>query len=431
MKNLFYTLPVFVILISFLSSCNKNDTSVPTGGSGTSPVTQTYSSNPNKPIAPNDWTNDSLNANLSFGVNAQNVSDIKLNLSSLEGVTVSNLRFALVHKGIEVFVIDTPLTVSGSGNMTGTVLSDSGLVSINSGNYPFTGKFRPQIPLSSFINSDPSGYWTLKIYNSGSFRTGVIKSWSITITYSPQIQLPSLDNRYMPVLGDVHKFNQCDTNNVNPGNGGDNVTWDFTSVITHPFEYSDEYIEPIVSPMFWHFPQSNLAVRNYDLHQNNLTFYNVNKNSGSFLVYGNGDSTSSGIDIFEFLNPLICAKGIAFTYNTTYLDSGRIHRAYGTSVNATGVYSDSVSGDGWGTIRLPGGVTYNNVLRQKIIIATRDTTNGTSITYTMQKIYSWYAIGYRYPVFRIQTDLKFSQTFGFMGSKQVLITTQNVPVSKK
>lgn len=186
MKKLIYTVTIVFLLIFFLSSCNKNDSVSPTGGTGTTIVTQTYSSTPNKTIAPNDWTNDSINANITLGVNAQSLSDIKLNLTNLEGISVSSLRFALVHKGIEVFVIDTPVVVPGTGNMTNTVLSDSGITRISNGTYPFTGTFKPQVPLSNFINSDPSGYWTLKIYNSGSFRTGVIKSWSITITYTPQ-----------------------------------------------------------------------------------------------------------------------------------------------------------------------------------------------------------------------------------------------------
>jgi hypothetical protein len=431
MKKLFYTLPVFIFLISLFASCNKNENSVPTGGSGTGSVTQTYSSNPNKPIAPNDWTNDSLNANLSFGVNAQNVSDIKLNLSSLEGVTVSNLRFALVHKGIEVFVIDTPLIVSGSGNMTGTVLSDSGTVSINNGNYPFTGKFRPQIPLSNFINSDPSGYWTLKIYNSGNFRTGVIKSWSITITYSPSIQLPVLDSRYLPMIGDTRKFKMYDTNNVNPGPSGENATWDFTYLIENPFEYTEEFVEPIISPVFWRFSQSNIAIRNIDLYQNMLTFLNVNPNSSTFLYYGEGDSLPGVRRYRQYNNPIPLYKGTTFSYNYNASDIGRtISENYlNNGVISSGNYQDSVSGDAWGTLKLPG-ITYNNVLREKLIINTQDSVNGNQIYYTQMKIFNWYQIGYKFPVFKIQYYLQFNYASGHKGWKLVERTTQNVPISK-
>ncbi|MCX6164756.1 MAG: hypothetical protein NTU73_07865, partial [Ignavibacteriae bacterium] len=98
-------------------------------------------------------TSDSLNANITFGINASNVSDVKLNLNTLEGVIVSNLRFALFHNGVEVFVIDNPLTVSGTGNITNLVLSDSSsnqLSNVNS--YPISGIYRPQHLLSSFDN---------------------------------------------------------------------------------------------------------------------------------------------------------------------------------------------------------------------------------------------------------------------------------------
>lgn len=412
-------------------SCNKNDTPAPTGGSGTSPVTQTYSSTPNKTIAPNDWTNDSINANISLGINAQNVSNVKLNLASLEGITVSNLRFALVHRGIEVFVIDTPIVAPGTGNMTNTVLSDSGHTNISNGTYPFTGTFKPQVPLSNFINSDPSGYWTLRIYNSGSFRTGVIKSWSITITYSPSVQLPVLDSRYLPMLGDIRKFRMSDTNNVNPGPSGENVIWDFSGINEHILEYTEEYVEPVLSPVFWRFSQSNLAIRNIDLYQELFTFMNVNPNTNTFLYYGEGDSSTSERRYRLYTNAIPLVNGSTFTYNSSINSSGKTtsenYLNFGTT--SSGNYQDSVSGDAWGTLKLPG-VTFNNVLREKLIINTQDTVNGNQNYYTSMKMYSWYQTGYKFPVFRIQYYLQFNAASGHRGWKHVERTTQNVPISK-
>ncbi|MCX6164755.1 MAG: YCF48-related protein [Ignavibacteriae bacterium] len=61
--------------------------------------------------------------------------------------------------------------------------SSNQLSNVNS--YPISGIYRPQHLLSSFDNLGASGYWTLRIINSGSVRTGVIKSWGITLSYSP------------------------------------------------------------------------------------------------------------------------------------------------------------------------------------------------------------------------------------------------------
>jgi photosystem II stability/assembly factor-like uncharacterized protein len=184
MKKLFNVIfPAFLFSVIFFS-CNKDDTvSSNEGNTNTGPVTQTYTSNPNRQIAPTSWTLDSLSATTT-GINATSVSGLKLNLNTLENVTMSNLRFVLAHNGTEVLMIDNITNLTTQGNITNLVLWDSAAASIMTVNgYPITGTYRPLNQLSGFNNFEASGYWTLKIYNSGSLRTGVIKSWGITITY--------------------------------------------------------------------------------------------------------------------------------------------------------------------------------------------------------------------------------------------------------
>lgn len=373
-------------------------------------------------------TADSLNTNITLEPYAQNVTNIKLNLDSLEGITVSNLRFALMHNGNEVFVIDTPLTVAGPGNMYNTVLSDSGQVNISNGTYNFSQTYRPQRPLSSFINADASGYWTLKIYNAGSERTGVIKSWGITISYSPSMQIPTFTGAYLPMLGNNHKFKLCDTNNVSPGGGGENVPWDFTNLIVEPNEYTDEYVEPILSPMFWHFQQSNLAKKNTILNGERYDFLRSEPYPGTFILYGNADSSFEGLKLMEYIPYLCTFRNGPITYNSMTIDSGLTHRIE-PGITSNGKFMDTVRADGWGSIRLPGGVSYNNVLRILTSIASMDTVNGV-IYYINNRIYSWYTTGYKFPVLRIQEYIRFSQTYGSYGFKEVIFTTENVQVNK-
>lgn len=211
MKKYFTLLFLLLFSIIFIS-CNK-DSGVSPGEGNTGPVTQTFTSTPPTPIpiAPNSWTLDSLNANIT-DITSYTVSDVKLNLNTLEGVTVSNLRFVLAHNGTEVIVIDNLVNVSGSGNLTNLVLSDSASTSIMTvNNYPITGIYQPVNPLSGLDNLTASGYWTLKIYNSGTFRTGVIKSWGITLTYKT-IQTPT--SVILPLaVGNIWVTEERDTNN--------------------------------------------------------------------------------------------------------------------------------------------------------------------------------------------------------------------------
>jgi hypothetical protein len=420
-------IPPFVIIAFFaiiFISCNKENTTSSSGGS--SGGTQTFTSTPSTPIpiAPHNWTNDSLNATISVA-DIQNVSDIKLNLSSLENIVAQDLKFVLVHKGIEVLVIDT-LTALGTGNMTNTILSDSSMNLISMGTYPYSGTYRPSNPLSNFINSDASGYWTLRIYNNGTLRTGVIKSWGITVNFRPTLQIPSLNKAYLPILGNTHKFYLCDTN-IQPGAGGSNITWDFSNLVYNTFEYTDEYVEPILSPQFWHFPQSNLGKRNFQLNGNFMTFIKTDLNIGLLQGFGEADSSSGGLKMMKFDPPMTNLNG-TITYNTINIDSGYLYTV-NLGINHNGLYVDTIKGDGWGIIKLPNNVVYNNVLRTRNVIAMYDTLSGSNLKFMNSQIYSWYAIGYKFPVFRITIYMEQSMGGPTIWEKKVYYTTQNVQIN--
>jgi subtilisin-like proprotein convertase family protein len=75
--------------------------------------------------------------------------------------------------------------IGGFGdNFTDTVLDDSALTSITNGTAPFTGSFRPQQPLSTFIDEDPFGVWKLELTDDASGDSGVLTDWSLTINYT-------------------------------------------------------------------------------------------------------------------------------------------------------------------------------------------------------------------------------------------------------
>lgn len=72
--------------------------------------------------------------------------------------------------------------VGGSGeDMTGTTLSDTAPESIDQGDAPFAGTFRPAEPLSTFRGEEADGPWTLEIEDDASADTGSLLAWSMTI----------------------------------------------------------------------------------------------------------------------------------------------------------------------------------------------------------------------------------------------------------
>lgn len=73
--------------------------------------------------------------------------------------------------------------VGGFGNnFVNTVLDDEAALPITAGSAPFTGRFRPEQPLSSFDGESSFGVWTLIIRDSRSGNTGVLLSWRLVLT---------------------------------------------------------------------------------------------------------------------------------------------------------------------------------------------------------------------------------------------------------
>jgi subtilisin-like proprotein convertase family protein len=67
-------------------------------------------------------------------------------------------------------------------NYTNTTFSDLGPLPIFAGSPPFTGTFRPELPLSGLNGQDPAGIWQLEIEDTAGADVGTLNSWSLTIT---------------------------------------------------------------------------------------------------------------------------------------------------------------------------------------------------------------------------------------------------------
>lgn len=79
--------------------------------------------------------------------------------------------------------------VGGSGhNFTNTTFDDSATNSIQSSSSvvapPFTGSFKPKVPLATLKSENPNGLWTLRISDNRSLDEGFLNNWSLAITTS-------------------------------------------------------------------------------------------------------------------------------------------------------------------------------------------------------------------------------------------------------
>lgn len=165
--------------------------------------------NINKPLTSTQFTTDTVNFN-SYVPAGGYTRYVKITLDTIFNNVNSDLEIALVHQGVTDTIV---YRVGGSGsNFFNVILNDSALIPIENGTPPYNGQYKPSKPLSQFINYNSSGLWILKIFDRAKSPTGVIKSWSITITYSPSIGI----NQISTVVPEKYLLYQNYPNPFNP-----------------------------------------------------------------------------------------------------------------------------------------------------------------------------------------------------------------------
>jgi hypothetical protein len=181
MKKLLFT--IFILSISsfiFISCSDPSSSSVGSSGS----ITHTYIKT-TPPVNINTGiTNDFVNV-----PDTGNVNSLIYSLDSIMGVDVTKIDIILMHNNIYDTLIHN-LTNTGN-NFIGTKFSDQATDSIKNGSLNYTGTFKPYRPLSVFNGQSIIGQWFLYINYWGTMKSGVIKSWGITITYDKVTPPPS------------------------------------------------------------------------------------------------------------------------------------------------------------------------------------------------------------------------------------------------
>jgi subtilisin-like proprotein convertase family protein len=69
----------------------------------------------------------------------------------------------------------------GGDNFEDTVFDDEATVSIVDGLPPFTGTFRPEVPLSAFDDENSLGKWKLQVFDDSTSDTGTLLGWSVSV----------------------------------------------------------------------------------------------------------------------------------------------------------------------------------------------------------------------------------------------------------
>jgi hypothetical protein len=177
------------------------------------------------------------------------------------------------------------------------------------------------------------------------------------------------------------------TKYVEPGNAGKNMIWDFT-MLEMAGSFVGNIDVPSVAKNFEAFTSSNSVLEEFG----NYFFFDVNKKGIKHYGYASG----SGSTTIEYAKPFVKMK-YPFKYGNYYDgDFNGVYKVRGEEYGTIdGKYS--VNADGSGTLILPGGVKYSNVLRVKEVKSYTHQMKGSSYD-VINETYRWYVEEHRFPI---------------------------------
>jgi hypothetical protein len=322
-KYIHFICLVFIVSI-VISSCKKNDNPVTnsTGGGSTTTTYASFNKNGLNKTINNGYTFDTISAVVSDNyLPANYISDVKLVLDSIIGVDASQLKFDLIHQNCTVRAIDTLIHGGPNNNFIHTTLSDSVTDPIRTASSPFTGVFQPTNSFRIFRDLPPEGNYILRILNSGNIRTGVIKSWGITVNYSPRISNYCLEFdgvNQCAVINNSTSINSILTNRTFTIEGWYRVigyTSNYFSFLDKQNSWYFEYSKPDTA---WTFVVPGPPTAKAHLEITTNTWYHIavtyDGNTNTLKFYSNGQLINTLSKSYSFAtntNPLYVAYGIS------------------------------------------------------------------------------------------------------------------------
>lgn len=194
-----------------------------------------------------------------------------------------------------------------------------------------------------------------------------------------------------PVVGDLNSWRFCDSVGVIPKNTGTGSLWDFSLCTPNTSSLTLTYINASSHSAYSSFAGSNIA----EIPNNGNYSVNFLKSSSSKNEwYGQYDQFSINYDVY-LTNPLaLNIWPMNFGTSNTDIGSGTI-KEYTTSVAATA--TAVISGSGTGTIVLPGGTVYTNILQTKLTQTVTGSFSNKTV-YLVKTTYSYYHSSLKFPL---------------------------------
>ncbi|HQQ94868.1 MAG TPA: hypothetical protein PLQ93_09955 [Bacteroidia bacterium] len=172
---------------------------------------------------------------------------------------------------------------------------------------------------------------------------------------------------------------------------GSNVVWNFTNLNVLGISANSAYLSPSAVPASSAYPGSTVV-------QKQGALYNFFKSISSPQAQTHMLGSESGSLSITFTNSAMLAQ-YPMAYGNSFTDN--VAGAFTYSINGTFTGSVSSVADGSGTLQLPGGVVFSNVLRvkstQKLNLSLGIIPAGTA----MQTVYNYFHASKKFPLLNI------------------------------
>lgn len=187
------------------------------------------------------------------------------------------------------------------------------------------------------------------------------------------------------IINGTFQFTEVSFNQgvYNPGNGGANVTWDFSNIQGTVGGFKLLYGTCSSSiPECSFFPTANRYAVNLDNNGNQSDDKNLFRVTGTQLEAIGARNNTTNFTLTYADTPIL------LKFPTTYLQSFTDTSSYTTN-GVTTTTNDVITADGYGTVKTPAG-TYTNVLRVKKTSTINISMGGSPVSTTQVVTYTWY-----------------------------------------
>lgn len=244
---------------------------------------------------------------------------------------------------------------------------------------------------------------------------------------SAYAQGPTITSSIFGKVGDKQVSYAADTSGITPGSAGANQTWDFTNLKpnTNGDSIVTNLVAPSSTPYAADFPSATIAANSVS--GQSIVFMDISAGKSEMLGFvtsaqGQTIKNKYSNSLIQYTTPM----SINYTHNDIFAGQYEVN---GITIYSRGTVN--VNADAYGTVLMPGGKTYNNVLRAHSFqrnIDSMDVGFSSVIITTETESYTFVQDGRKEPIITI-TNISQAAPSGTTYSKMVTFNNKSAAVS--